>query len=93
MNSIPVYDAVQAMGAFIPGEIWMAITLQLLAGGSYFLDRGVYYGFHLVSLYNIFEECSGWILETFHFPFIHDGNWSQLKLITDQFSVKTGGII
>jgi hypothetical protein len=43
----------------------------------------------------MFEECIGWVLETFHFllpALIHDGNWDQLKLIADQFTVKTGKI-
>jgi hypothetical protein len=32
MLDIPVYEAVQAVGGMVPGEIRMAITLQLLAG-------------------------------------------------------------
>jgi hypothetical protein len=42
-----------------------------------------------------FEQCIGWVLETLHFPLpalIRDGNWSQLKLIADQFTAKTSGI-
>jgi hypothetical protein len=35
MLGIPFYEAVQAVGGMVPGEIQMAITLRLLAGGSY----------------------------------------------------------
>jgi hypothetical protein len=44
----------------------------------------------------IFAECIAWVLETGKFPLpalIRTGNWSQLKLIADQFTVKTGGIL
>jgi hypothetical protein len=95
MLDIPCYQALQTLGGMIPGEIRMAITLRLLAGGSY-LDLGSIFYVSSSSIYKIFAECIGWVLETFHFPLpalIRDGNWSALKLIADQFTVKTGGIL
>jgi hypothetical protein len=95
MLDIPVHEAVQAVGGMVLGEIRMAITLQLLAGGSH-LDLGSVFWVSSAFIYKIFAECIGWVLETFHFPLpalCCDGNWSTLKLIADQFTVKTGGIL
>jgi hypothetical protein len=66
MLDIPVYEAVQAMSCFAPGENWMAIILRLLAGGSY-LDLGAILWVLSSFIYKRFEECIGWVMETFHF--------------------------
>jgi hypothetical protein len=90
MLDIPVYAAVHAMRAFIHGEICLAITLQLLAGGSY-LDLGAIFWVSSSFIYKMFEECIGWVLDTFHFPLpvlLREGNWDQLKLTADKFTVK-----
>jgi hypothetical protein len=97
MLDIPVYEAVSSIsvGGMVPGEIRMAIALRLLAGGSY-LDLGCIFWVSSSFIYKIFAECIAWVLETFHFPLpalIRRGNWSELKLIADQFTVKTGGIL
>jgi hypothetical protein len=79
----------------VPGEIRMAITLRLLTGGSY-LDLGCIFWVSSSFIYKIFAECIAWVLENFQFPLpalIRMGNWSQLKLIADQFTVKTGRIL
>ena len=54
-------------GGLIPGEIKVALSLRLLAGGSY-LDLMPLFDVSVSRIYVIFDEFLDWVLKTLDFP-------------------------
>jgi hypothetical protein len=81
-------------GGLIPGEIKAAISIRILAGGSY-LDLTPLFDVSVSSIYAIFDEFLGWVLKTLDFPLqrlIHDKNWNALHAIAEPFSYGSNGV-
>jgi hypothetical protein len=85
--------SLSSRGGLIPGEIKVAISLRLLAGGSY-LDLMPLFDVSVSCIYVIFDEFLGWVLAAFDFPlrqFLHDENWCALENIAEPFSYSSDG--
>jgi hypothetical protein len=81
-------------GGLIPGEIKTAISIRILAGGSY-LDLMPLFDVSVASIYTIFNEFLEWVLTTFQFPlprYLHDKNWRALNSIAEPFSYGSNGV-
>lgn len=86
--------SLQSRGGLIPGEVKTAISLRVLAGGSY-LDLMPLFDVSVAHVYAIFNEFLDWVLKAFHFPFvgyIKDENTTALAEIATQFSHGSNGI-
>lgn len=82
-------------GGLIPGEIKVAISIRILAGGSY-LDLVPLFDVSSAKIYVILEEFIDWVLRTFQFPlvdYLHDENWNALSAIAEPFSYGSNGIL
>lgn len=80
-------------GGLIPGEVKVAISLRLLAGGSY-LDLMPLFHVSVPHIYVIFDEFLVWVLKTLELPlarYIQDENWDALAAIADEFSYGSNG--
>jgi DDE superfamily endonuclease len=78
----------------IAGEIKVALSLRMLAGGSY-LDIVVLFGIKTTHIYNIFHQFISWVLKTFRFPLVpwlREGNWNQLEQLANLFAEKSNGV-
>jgi hypothetical protein len=81
-------------GGLIPGEIKTAISIRILAGGSY-LDLMPLFDVSVASIYTIFNEFLDWVLMTFEFPlprYLHNKNWRALRAIAEPFSYGSNGV-
>ena len=80
-------------GGLIPGEIKVAISIRILAGGSY-LDLMPLFDVSVSTLYVIFDQVLDWVLRTLRLPlmqYIHEENWSALDSIAAPFSYGSNG--
>jgi DDE superfamily endonuclease len=78
----------------IPGEIKVAISIRMLAGGSY-LDLVPLFEVSTSHLYNIFHTFLEWILKTFQFPLVpllREKNWSAINQLANDYAEKSNGI-
>ena len=78
----------------IPGEIKVAVSICMLAGGSY-LDLGPLFNIATSYLYEIFDDFIAWILKTLQFPlakWLREKDWSPLLQRANEFAEKSGGI-
>jgi len=78
----------------IPGEIKVAISLRLLAGGSY-LDFVPLFDVKTAHIYQIFDQFLFWILDMFKFPLpdlLRNKHWNHLHQIAAKFAEKSGGL-
>jgi len=79
---------------FISGELKVAISLRILAGGSY-LDLVPLFGISSTHLYNVFGIFLEWILQTFDFPLLRllrERNWDAMNELANAFGEKTDGV-
>jgi hypothetical protein len=81
-------------GGLIPGEVKVAISLRVLAGGSY-LDLMPLFDVSVSHIYVIFDEFLAWVLKAFEFPLrrlLHNENWDALDNIAEAFSYASDGV-
>ena len=68
-------------GGHVPGEIKVAISIRILAGGSY-LDLVPLFDVCVSRIYVIFDKVlDSWVLKTFQFPlvqYLQEENWTAL---------------
>ena len=86
--------SLQRRGGLISGEVKAAISLRLLAGGSY-LDLAPLFAVSGSYIYAIFDDFLDWILEAFQFPlvkYIQEENWTALRRIAEAFSYASNGV-
>jgi hypothetical protein len=79
---------------YIAGEIKVAISIRMLAGGSY-LDLGPLFKVSVSHLYNIFDQFLNWILLTLEFPLVkwlRQRDWAALTKLANEFAEKTNGV-
>ena len=82
------------LSRFVSGEFKVAISIRILAGGSY-LDLCPLFDVRPSYIYVIFDEFLGWVLKTFEFPltkYLHDRNWPALYKLSEGFTNKTDGV-
>jgi len=87
-------ESLQRRGGLVPGEVKVAISLRILAGGSY-LDLSPLFEVSSAHIYQIFEQFLDWVLKALEFPlarYIYDENWEALKGISDEFSYGSNGV-
>ena len=75
-------------GGLIPGKVKVALSLRLLAGGSY-LDLMPLFDVSVASIYYIFDEFLEWVLTAFEFPlvkYIQEEDHGALAAIAELFS-------
>jgi DDE superfamily endonuclease len=78
----------------IPGEIKVAISIRMLAGGSY-LDLVPLFEVSTSHLYNIFHTFLAWVLKSFEFPLVpwlRERNWSAINHLANIYAEKSNGI-
>jgi DDE superfamily endonuclease len=78
----------------IPGEIKVAISIRMLAGGSY-LDIVPLFEVSTSHLYSIFHTFLAWILKSFQFPLVpllRERNWPAINQLADAFAEKSNGV-
>lgn len=96
LNSLTRNSAsLQARGGLIAGEIKTAISLRLLAGGSY-LDMMPLFDVSVAHIYLIFEEFLHWVLKAFDFPLarlIQEQDREALAAIAEPFSYGSNGVL
>lgn len=86
--------SLQRRGGLISGEVKAAISLRLLAGGSY-LDLAPLFSVSGSYIYIIFDEFLQWVLKAFEFPLvkhIQEENWTALQRIAEPFSYASNGV-
>ena len=64
MTTPRTYQATNALGGVLSGEVKLAVMLRLMAGASY-LDLLLIYEISTKSVYSVFHEANGWVLTTF----------------------------
>ena len=69
-NSGQMSDARKKVSSVLPGEIKIAIFLQILAGGSYLDVMAIY---HVVNttVYRCFQTVLKWVHNSFNFPLVN----------------------
>ena len=71
--------SLQARGGLIAGEVKVALSLRLLAGGSY-LDLMPLFDVSVPHIYVIFDQFLGWVIKAFDLPLPKTGrNLPQLQ--------------
>ena len=78
----------------IPGEVKTALSIRMLAGGSY-LDLVPLFEVSSTHLYIVFNVFLDWILLTFEFPLVkwlREENWRAINHLANHFAEKTDGI-
>jgi DDE superfamily endonuclease len=78
----------------IAGEIKVAISIRMLAGGSY-IDLVPLFHVSTSHLYNIVDLFLAWILKTFEFPLVpwlRERNWDALTNLANFYAEKSNGI-
>lgn len=86
--------SLQGRGGLIAGEVKVAISLRILAGGSY-LDLMPLFDVSVSHIYVIFEQFLSWVGTAFNFPlhkYLHDKNWPALATIAENFSYGSNGV-
>ena len=94
MNGRRGNAGLQHQGGYIAGEIRAAISLRLLAGGSY-LDLVPLFDVVKSEVYTSFDMFVRWIIRTYRFPLIdwlRTNNWPKLHELAREFGDKTGGL-
>jgi DDE superfamily endonuclease len=79
---------------YIPGEIKVAISLRMLAGGSY-LDLVPLFEVSTSHVYNIFHTFLAWVLKSFDFPLVsllREKNWSAINQFANGYAEKSNGV-
>ena len=87
--------SLEARGGIIPGEVKVAVSLRLLAGGSY-LDLMPLFDVSVPRIYVIFDEFLDWVLKTFSFPlarYIQEEDVPALTSISQEFSYGSNGVL
>ena len=59
--------SLQRRGGLIPGELKVAVSLHILAGGSY-LDLAPLFDLSPAHIYSIFDQFIQWVMMAFDFP-------------------------
>jgi DDE superfamily endonuclease len=78
----------------IAGEIKVAISIRMLAGGSY-IDLVSLFHVSKSHLYNIVDLFLHWILKTFEFPLVpwlRERNWQALTNLANLYAEKSNGV-
>ena len=78
----------------IVGEVKVAITLRMLAGGSY-LDLIPLFDVSQGYLYKTFHKVVSWVIRTYEFPlprWLREGNWQALENRANHFAEKSNGV-
>ncbi len=78
----------------VSGEIKVALSLRMLAGGSY-LDLVPLFNVSVSGLYLIFGEFLDWVLAPFEFPLVawmREEKWAILQHLATQFGEKSSGV-
>lgn len=87
-------SSLSSRGGLIPGEIKVAISIRILAGGSY-LDLMPLFDVSVAHIYKIFDEFLDWVLKSLDFPlakYLHNENWTALESIAAPFSFGSNGV-
>jgi hypothetical protein len=88
-------DSLASRGGLIPGEIKTAISIRILAGGSY-LDLMPLFCVSVSSIYGIFDQFLDWVMQALQFPLakiLQTDDWTALQSIADPFSYSSNGIL
>mmetsp|Transcript_121117 Transcript_121117/g.347969 ORF Transcript_121117/g.347969 Transcript_121117/m.347969 type:complete len:383 (-) Transcript_121117:127-1275(-) len=86
--------SLQTRGGLVSGEVKVAISLRILAGGSY-LDLSPLFHVSASHIYLIFDQFLHWVLKAFEFPlkrYILEANWEALRAISAEFSYASNGV-
>lgn len=86
--------SLQSRGGLIPGEIKAALSIRVLAGGSY-LDLAPLFDVSSSHIYLIFDEFLDWVLKAFTFPLtccIQEEDWIVLSAIAEPFLYGSNGV-
>jgi DDE superfamily endonuclease len=78
----------------IAGEIKVAISIRMLAGGSY-LDLVPLFDVSTSHLYNIFDQFLSWVLKALEFPLVswlRERNWEALTHLANMYAEKSNGV-
>ena len=87
--------SLQCRGGLIPGEVKTAISLRLLAGGSY-LDLMPLFNVSVSHIYVIFDEFLEWVLKAFNFPLaklLYEEDKTALAAISEEFAYGSNGVL
>ena len=87
-------NAIDYHGGRICGELKVAVTIRMLAGGSY-LDLFSGHDVCYKSVYNMFHEVVGWINESFTFilpQLLANKNENELNNISEAFARFSNGV-
>ena len=86
--------SLQSRGGLIPGEVKVAISIRILAGGSY-LDLVPLFDVSESHIYHIFDDFLYWVLKAFKFPLntiLQEENWAALAVIAEPFLYGSNGV-
>jgi hypothetical protein len=78
----------------IAGEIKVAVSIRMLAGGSY-LDLVPLFEVSTSYLYGIFHTFLGWVLKSFEFPLVsmlRESNWAAINRLANRYAEKSNGV-
>ena len=93
MRDQQTFAAQQHSGGYTSGEIKLAVTIRLLAGGSY-LDLIPLFDIVKSSIYSVFDQVIGWVIKTLSFPLVEtlrDENWTVMHAMAQEFAEKSEG--
>eukprot|EP00980_Cylindrotheca_fusiformis_P003885 scaffold861_cov171-Cylindrotheca_fusiformis.AAC.1 len=79
---------------FISGEVKVALSIRLLAGGSY-LDMVPMFNTSSSQVYRILYEFIDWVLLTFEFPLVRllrENRWQEIEQWAGEFGEKSNGV-
>jgi hypothetical protein len=85
--------SLQGRGGLISGEVKVAVSLRILAGGSY-LDLAPLFDVSTGHIYSIFNQFLQWVLSAFEFPlsrYIYEEDWKALEAISNEFAIGSNG--
>ena len=89
------YNATNALGGVLSGEVKIAIMLCIMAGASY-LDVLFVYGISTATVYSVFHKAAAWMPSTFQFPLMKriasSKDEETLKSIAEGFASASGGV-
>jgi len=95
MSDQPTSRPLQHQGGYVPGEVKAAVSLRLLAGGSY-LDLVPLFDVVKSQVYEAFDSFLDWINKTYDFPLTHwlrANQYDRLHQLAKLFGEKTGGVL
>lgn len=93
-RNIPTNEACNKWGGIVSGELKLAVTIRMLAGGSY-LDIILSYGIKSAEVYRVFHECKDWINLAFKLPlvdYLNNEDLPALQRISEDFSARSNGV-